>query len=170
MRTRLAVGGASRVYRHFTEDCCSVASQVKGTILIKSHLFAITDGKQCRLVPKKIIARHSSVKMLSTIHYCIDIPATPTTVYILVTYHCARSKADYLAEYPKHDRFTTSLLKFQHASLHAAAYRKRRSVFDCATLGDHWPASPWNTTTTAFEVPQVVSTRLNDISADLREA
>ena len=83
-----------------TEDCCSVASQVRGTILIKSHLFDITDGKQCRLVPKKIIARHSSVKMLSTIHYCIDIPATPTTVYILVTYHCARSKADYLAEYP----------------------------------------------------------------------
>jgi len=27
--------------------------------LIKSHLFAIADGKQCRLVPKKIIARHS---------------------------------------------------------------------------------------------------------------
>ena len=36
----------------------------------------------------------------------------------------------------KHDRFTTSLLKFQHALLHAAAYREWRSACDCATLGE----------------------------------
>jgi len=36
----------------------------------------------------------------------------------------------------KHNRFTTSLLKFQHASLHAAAYRERRSACDCMTLGE----------------------------------
>ena len=36
----------------------------------------------------------------------------------------------------KHNRFTTSLLKFQHASLHAAPYCERRSACQCATLGE----------------------------------
>ena len=36
----------------------------------------------------------------------------------------------------KHDRFASSLPKFQHASLHATAYRERRSACDCATLGE----------------------------------
>ena len=36
----------------------------------------------------------------------------------------------------KHNWFTTNLLKFQHASLHAASYRKQRSACDCATLDE----------------------------------
>ena len=36
----------------------------------------------------------------------------------------------------KHDRFTTSLLKFQHTSLDATTSCEWRSACDCATLGE----------------------------------
>jgi len=69
------------------------------------------------------------------------------TIYLRGTSHC------------KHDRFTTSLLKFQHASLHATAYHERRSACDCVTLGEQ----------RLHEIPpqqpfQVVRSRLNDVT------
>ena len=50
---------------------------------------------------------------------------------------CARGRYICMAlSQCKQDRFTTSLLKFQHALLRAAACREWRSACDCTTLGE----------------------------------
>jgi len=78
----------------------------------------------------RVLLRLSSLRFLLRyfiITYRIFIAIIPEHVWRdigVVLSHC------------KHDQFTTSLLKFQHTSLHAAAYRERRSACDCATLGE----------------------------------